>query len=202
MAAALGLSADASASTVSGAPSLSAFYAQEAPSAPAFTPASAVSVPEYQARYHRGRTLYNVGMVVGISGTVAFWPSFIGFIASAFGGNEPVAIVTGLLTLGSAGAAIGGVVAANIGAANADAAVANAFGYRPDPLLGVAGVAVFAVGIGLVPFTQGLSLVGSAVGGFGLAAVQMARPKRGLRDHGVAWHITPTTHGVMVGVVL
>jgi hypothetical protein len=195
----LGFSNNALASTTSAAPSLSAFYAHDEPLAE--TPPAAL-VPEYQERYHRGRRLYNTGMVVGISGMVVFGPSFVGFISSAFGGNEPVAAVTGLLSVASAGAALTGLFAANIGAANADVAVAHAFGYRPNPWLGVAGITVFAAGVALVPFTQGYSLIGSAVGGFGLAAAQMARPKSGLRNHGVSWYVAPTTQGVMVGLTL
>ncbi len=194
----LNLAGSAQASTANTIPSLSAFYAQDAPS----RPAPLVVMPDYLERYHRGRRLHNTGMVFGISGMVVFGPSFVGFISSAFGGNEPAAIVTGLLSVGSAGAALTGLFAANIGAANADAAVANAFGYRPNPWAGVAGVAVFAAGVVLVPVTQGYSLIGSAVGGFGLAAVQMARARRGFRQHAVTWYVAPTTQGVMVGLTL
>jgi hypothetical protein len=156
-------------------------------------PASPQEMARPRDRYERGRALHRAGNITTLVGGIAVLPLTLGFVASAWNGNNGAASLLGVGMVASVGAYYTGGILSSLGALNATHAVNAAFGtqVRTD----------FAIG-GLVSSTAGILLTPIVLGGFApivgiiCGVVQLQQVDRALAELGVSeFHISPTPQG-------
>jgi len=149
--------------------------------------------------YVRARRTYTTGMVTSLAGTVLFVPALYVTALGAFGQANDVATVGAIGMVVTAGAAFGGLVAANVGALNATSAAQYAYGAPIQRTASVAGLITFGVAVASTPFTLWVGPVVGVGGGLLGAILQMRQANDALHQVGLAsYSVVPTANGLAV----